>query len=86
VLIRVGAGTPFDRLGWHTVRGGWGGLEWATGIPGTVGGAVFMNAGAHGSCAWDALEAVEYLTKDGTLHVARWVYAPAILSTNFDCD
>jgi hypothetical protein len=48
-LIRVGAGMPFDRLGWRTVRDDWSGLEFATGIPGTVGGAVFMNAGANGS-------------------------------------
>ena len=47
-LIRVGAGMPFDRLGWRTVRDDWSGLEFATGIPGTVGGAVFMNAGANG--------------------------------------
>lgn len=47
-LFRAGGGMPFDRLGWHTVRRGWGGLEFATGIPGTVGGAVFMNAGANG--------------------------------------
>jgi len=48
-LIRVGAGEPFDRLGWRTVRDDWSGLEFATGIPGTAGGAVFMNAGANGS-------------------------------------
>eukprot|EP00241_Pyramimonas_parkeae_P001500 CAMPEP_0114265184 /NCGR_PEP_ID=MMETSP0058-20121206/23733_1 /TAXON_ID=36894 /ORGANISM="Pyramimonas parkeae, CCMP726" /LENGTH=489 /DNA_ID=CAMNT_0001382165 /DNA_START=186 /DNA_END=1652 /DNA_ORIENTATION=- len=66
-LFRAGGGMPFDRLGWHTVRRGWGGLEFATGIPGTVGGAVFMNAGANGMCAWDLLHSVEFLTKDGEL-------------------
>lgn len=49
------AGEPLPRLAWEAARRGWRGLEWAAGIPGTVGGAVVMNAGAQGSCAGDFL-------------------------------
>ncbi len=45
---------------------GLAGLEWAVGIPGTVGGAVFGNAGAHGSEVADVLALAEILHRDGT--------------------
>ena len=63
--LHVGAGYNFSRLGAQTARDGWKGLEFASGIPGTVGGAVFMNAGAGGSETCDVLTEVEYATKDG---------------------
>lgn len=44
-----------------------GGMEFCYGIPGTVGGAVFMNAGAYGGECKDILESVTYLTKDGRI-------------------
>ncbi|MDJ0726270.1 MAG: UDP-N-acetylmuramate dehydrogenase [Prochloraceae cyanobacterium] len=53
--ITVGAGEPLARLAWLAAKQGWRGLEWAVGIPGTVGGAVVMNAGAHGQCIADCL-------------------------------
>lgn len=45
--VAAGAGEPIARLAWQAAERGWSGLEWAVGIPGTVGGAVVMNAGAH---------------------------------------
>ncbi|MDQ0206443.1 UDP-N-acetylmuramate dehydrogenase [Alkalicoccobacillus murimartini] len=48
-LVTVGAGYPLVKLATVISRQGLSGLEFAGGIPGSVGGAVFMNAGAHGS-------------------------------------
>jgi UDP-N-acetylmuramate dehydrogenase len=42
------AGEPLVKLARLAAEQGWSGLEWAIGIPGTVGGGVVMNAGAHG--------------------------------------
>ncbi len=53
--VTVGAGVPIARLAWQVAERGWTGLEWAVGIPGTVGGSVVMNAGAHRSCMADIL-------------------------------
>jgi len=53
--VRVAAGEPLPTLAWKVAKRGWRGLEWAVGIPGTVGGAVVMNAGAHGGCTADRL-------------------------------
>ncbi len=53
--VTAAAGEPLPTLAWKAAKRGWHGLEWAVGIPGTVGGAVVMNAGAHGGCAADYL-------------------------------
>lgn len=45
---RVGAGLPTPLLARRTARAGLAGVHRLVGVPGTVGGAVFMNAGAHG--------------------------------------
>lgn len=42
------SGVPLVQLAHLTTSLGWSGLEWATGIPASLGGAVAMNAGAHG--------------------------------------
>ena len=47
-IYRAGSGFPFNRLGVQCSNEGYTGLEFAGGIPGTVGGAVYMNAGANG--------------------------------------
>lgn len=46
---------------------GLSGLEFACGIPGSVGGACFMNAGAYGGCVADALKEVRVLLPDGSV-------------------
>jgi len=45
--VTVGAGYSLAKLSLRTARRGYTGLEFAAGIPGTVGGAIFMNAGAY---------------------------------------
>ncbi|MEM8618372.1 MAG: UDP-N-acetylmuramate dehydrogenase [Actinomycetota bacterium] len=47
--VTAGAGTLLPVLARRTAAAGWRGLEWAVGVPGSVGGAVRMNAGGHGS-------------------------------------
>jgi len=66
-LWHVGAGYSFSLLGSQTARKGMSGLEFASGIPGSVGGAVYMNAGANGSETCDHLISVDFVTPDGEL-------------------
>ena len=63
--IRVSAGTLFSSFAKQMCREGYAGIEFATGIPGSVGGAVVMNAGAYGGEVKDVLSSVSVLTKDG---------------------
>ncbi len=66
------AGMQLSVLCTAALRAGLTGLEFAYGIPGTVGGAVYMNAGAYGGEMKDVLASVRYLTADGQI-----VEAPA---------
>jgi len=59
--VTVGAGYSFSLLGVQSARNGMSGLEFASGIPATVGGAIFMNAGANGKETKDCLKSVLYL-------------------------
>jgi UDP-N-acetylmuramate dehydrogenase len=65
--LTVSAGETIPALAWDAAALGWEGLEWAVGIPGTVGGAVVMNAGAHNSCVANMLVSAQVLSPDGTL-------------------
>lgn len=67
--VRVDAGKPLPRLAWQAAKRGWSGLEWAVGIPGTVGGAVVMNAGAHGGCTAECLIEAHILQTDGSIQI-----------------
>jgi UDP-N-acetylmuramate dehydrogenase len=60
-LVEAEAGEPIPSLARKAARLGLSGLEWAVGIPGTVGGAVVMNAGAQGGCTADGLQSVRVL-------------------------
>ena len=70
--LTAGAGVRLSALCKTALEHGLTGLEFAYGIPGTVGGAVYMNAGAYGGEMKDVLEAVSYLTADD-----RWVDSEA---------
>ncbi|MDA8354419.1 MAG: UDP-N-acetylmuramate dehydrogenase [Firmicutes bacterium] len=63
--VTAGGGLSFVKLSVLVSRQGLTGLEFAGGIPGTVGGAVFMNAGAHGSELSHVLESAEVLLETG---------------------
>lgn len=68
----VGAGYSFALLGVQTARKGWGGLEFASGIPASVGGAIYMNAGANGRETAQYLASVDYINAEGKLeHYSR---------------
>lgn len=63
-FIRVGAGYPLMKLALKACKLGLTGLEFATGIPGTVGGAIFNNSGAYKSDMGYIVESVSVLTPD----------------------
>jgi len=65
--LRVGAGLPLKRLCGLAAKEGLGGFEFLEGIPGTVGGALRMNAGAMGGWMFDVVESVEFMTADGQI-------------------
>ena len=69
--VVAAAGEPWSSLAWKAARSGLQGFEWTIGIPGTVGGAVVMNAGAHGGETADILVETEILDVDGTLQVLK---------------
>jgi UDP-N-acetylmuramate dehydrogenase len=63
--VTAAAGEPVARLAMQVAAKGWSGLEWAVGIPGTVGGLVVMNAGAQGGCASDRLVNAKTISRSG---------------------
>ncbi len=64
-IIEVLSGEMLPTLARKAAANGLHGLEWAVGIPGTIGGAVVMNAGAQGNCISDYLESITTLSLDG---------------------
>jgi UDP-N-acetylmuramate dehydrogenase len=66
-LVRSGAGTPLPKLASFCAEEGLSGLEFASGIPGTVGGAVYMNAGAYGFEIKDVLNKIQLINEDGEI-------------------
>ncbi len=65
--LRACAGVTLARLAAAARDRGLAGLEFAHGIPGSLGGAVMMNAGAYGGEMKDVVAAVRYLAEDGTV-------------------
>ncbi|PEK22173.1 UDP-N-acetylenolpyruvoylglucosamine reductase [Bacillus pseudomycoides] len=68
--VRVGGGYPLIKLSTLLSRQGLAGLEFASGIPGSVGGAVYMNAGAHKSDMSEILMSARIMFEDGTM---KWL-------------
>ena len=65
--IRVMGGVTMTRAAVFAANHGLTGLEFAHGIPGTVGGGVYMNAGAYGGEICQVAESVEYMDFDGNI-------------------
>ncbi|MCB8814066.1 UDP-N-acetylmuramate dehydrogenase [Desulfosporosinus shakirovi] len=65
--VRVEAGYTLARLAQEAGERGWSGLEFARGIPGSIGGAIMMNAGAHGDDMASCVLSVSTLWADGTI-------------------
>ena len=66
-ILVAGAGALLSKAAQTAAAAGLGGLEFAAGIPGSVGGAVVMNAGAYGGEMKDVLQNVKVLTEEGEL-------------------
>jgi UDP-N-acetylmuramate dehydrogenase len=86
-LITVGGGYPLVKLATIICRKGYSGLEFASGIPGSVGGAVFMNAGAHGSDISKILIKAHVLFSNGemkwlTNEEMKFSYRTSVLQNN----
>ena len=68
-LVSCPAGVSLKRLCVFARQQGLSGLEFAYGIPATVGGAVYMNAGAYGGEMKDALHEAQVFTQEGERHI-----------------
>ncbi len=66
--VRVGASVPCTQLARQCIRWGYGPSEFFAGIPGSVGGALAMNAGAHGGETWERVVAVKTIDRSGKIH------------------
>ncbi len=65
LTVRVEAGVACAKIARHTARLGLTGLEFMAGIPGTVGGALAMNAGCWGGETWQAIAHVDTINRAG---------------------
>lgn len=77
IRLRVPAQRTLSGVARWCCEQGWAGLDWAVGLPGTVGGATANNAGAHGTEMIDNIESVTVMGPDGVerTYVADWLAA-----------
>ena len=67
-VYSVGAGTSISRFANFFSKKGFSGIQGLVGIPGSVGGGVFMNASSYGSCISDFLTSVIFMDEYGKIH------------------
>jgi UDP-N-acetylmuramate dehydrogenase len=67
--VRAEAGVACARIARQCVKWGLGPAEFFAGIPGTLGGALAMNAGAFGGETWSAVQSLETIDRSGAIHV-----------------
>ncbi len=66
--VTAGAGIPCTQLARQCIRWGLAPSEFFAGIPGTLGGALAMNAGAHGGETWQRVRSVKTIDRQGEFH------------------
>jgi UDP-N-acetylmuramate dehydrogenase len=71
IRVRAGAGIACARLARQCIKWGLGPAEFFAGIPGTLGGALAMNAGAFGGETWTHVRSVETMDRTGRTHIRR---------------
>ncbi|MDP2669435.1 MAG: FAD-binding protein [bacterium] len=76
-FLSVGAGVSMARAVNFAIENGLGGFEWGIGVPGSIGGSVFGNAGCYGSEMKDVVEKIEILSSPSAQHFADHAYSPA---------
>lgn len=86
-LVEAEAGVPLPFLANRAAEGNLGGLEFAAGIPGTIGGAVVMNAGAHNGQMSEIVKEIVCCSKKGeifslTNEEARFCYRGSLFKDN----
>jgi UDP-N-acetylmuramate dehydrogenase len=69
--VTVGAGLPCTQLARQCIRWGLGPSEFFAGIPGSVGGALAMNAGAYGGETWERVASVKTIDRQGRIHIRQ---------------
>jgi len=82
--VEADSGASIGQIARMTSARGLSGLEWATGVPGTVGGAVYGNSGAHGSDVEKCLDVAKILHRDKgevlwTVDQMRYTYRSSVL-------
>jgi UDP-N-acetylmuramate dehydrogenase len=63
-MMTVRSGTRLSALSYYAAQNGCSGLEFASGIPGTVGGAIYMNAGAYDHCMAEIVKRTDYIDEN----------------------
>ena len=86
--VRIAAGVTMARAAVFAANNGLGGMEFAHGIPGTVGGGVYMNAGAYGGEIGQICRSVDVMTMSGQLKTLsaqdmKFSYRHSILEDEF---
>lgn len=71
IIVTLGAGEPLGKTAQILLKSSIEGFEFASGIPGTIGGAIRMNAGAYGGEFKDIVESVTYMEETGKIKTIK---------------
>lgn len=87
--LTVGSGAKLAYIAQKSLKQELAGFEFASGIPGTIGGAIRMNAGAHGKEMKDVVKTITYMDKNGQIHIiqneeAKFEYRKSMFTNHKD--